>query len=235
MSGVEVPEDLRVLFELEKQRRTSKEDRVQLFKFLDKCYAEDPTFNAAKFLRENFDYTATDYNRLMVAYKRWKEAGGLKKKPEAILSEKESKDYAEFLDKMWREARDISLDIVMGWVGKAKEMGYYNEKEQKVDMKKFIEDAVTFYIQYKYSIEYMEERYRDLEALAKTFMHLLEPQTYRIIALKLYVDFITEVMKLEARGIPVPEELVLEVRNMVDSFLRTTAPPKLGGEEVEYG
>jgi len=234
MSEIEVPEDLRVLFELEKQKRTSSEDRVPLFEFLDKCYAEDPTFNAAKFLRENFNYTATDYNRLMIAYKRWKEAGrSLKKKPEVIIGEKETKDYADFLDKMWREARNISLDIVMGWIGKAKEMGYYNEEKQKVDMKKFIEDAVTFYIQYKYSIETLEERYRDLEALARTLARLLEPQTYRIIALKLYTEFVTEVMKLEARGIPVPEEFILDVRRMVTSFLRTTAPPELGGEKIE--
>ena len=224
-----IPPDVDELLRLEKEGRLKNYEREPIYKLFDAIKMNNPHFNFRTFLIENYGFDQKDYTRLITAYSRYRKAGGITKSPAAVIGDEAQRDYADFITKMWREARDISLDIVMGWVNKAKEMGYYNPDKKKIDMRKFIEDAVTFYIQYKYSVEVMEERYMDLMALAKTFEKLLEPQIYRVIALKLYTEFISEVMKLQARDIPIPEDYIIDVKNTVNAFIKTSIPPKLGG------
>lgn len=228
-----IPSDVDELLQLEREGRLKSYEREPIFNLFDSIKLQNPHFNFRTFLIDNYGFDQKGYTRLITAYSRYRRTGGITKSPTAIIGEEAQRDFAKYLTDTWREARDISLDIVMGWMNKAKEMGYYNEDKKKVDMKKFIEDAVTFYIQYKYSVEVMEEKYMDLMALAKTFEKLFEPQIYRIIALKLYVEFITEVMKLQAKEIPIPENYIIDVKNTVNTFIQTSIPPKLGGKMNE--
>ena len=224
-----VPPDVDELLQLEREGRLRNYEREPIFKFFDSVKLENPHFNIRDFLMTYYDYDQKAYTRIINAYGRYRKAGGITKSPQAVVGEEAQRDYASFITEMWREARDIALDVVMGWVNKAKEMGYYNPNKKKIDMKRFIEDAVTFYIQYKYSVEMMEEKYMDLMALAKAFEKLFEPQIYRIISLKLYVDFIKTVMRIQANGIPIPEDYVEDVRRTINAFIKTTIPPQIGG------
>jgi len=228
---IHIPDDIEVIIARELQRKASPEDRNRFFEWLTDVYRSHPDFNLSNFLRKR-GFSHSDYTRVWRAYKRYTSKIHA---PTGAIYRTALDDFANFAKKMWEEARDISLDILMGWSDKAKEMGYYNPEKKKIDMKRFIEDAVTFYIQYKYTIEDFEERYRDLEAYARMLQELLKPQIYRVIALRLYISFVNSMMVLQAKGLPVPEEYLLEVRNIVNKFLMSTAPQvqKIEGEMYE--
>ena len=224
--SIEVPSDIEDIIKLEFAKQASEKEREKLFSWLMDVLIKYPNFNMHKFLTERFGYDHTAYTRVVNNFKRWRaKLRGVSK------IRKPLEDYLKFVEDMWNEARDIALDVVMGWVDKAKEMGYYNSAEKKVDMKKFIEDAVTFYIQYKYVVDQIEERYKDLEAYAMTLQELVSPQVYRLIALRLYMEFIQDVMRMQTYGIPVPPELIEEVRRMTSVFIGTTVQ----GEIYERG
>ena len=92
-------------------------------------------------------------------------------------------------------------------------------------MKDFLEDACNFYIEKRDLIETIEDRVRDLEAACATFAEFSKPQVLRIIALRSYMEFITQVTRLTAHGIAVPESIVEEVRATTDRVIRLAALP----------
>lgn len=227
---IEIPEDIRELFLRELNNTATDDEREKLFMFIEELLASKPDLKLTRILRD-LGFDLQSYNRFMQRYRKWRQEMAGEKIPKG-LKRLETKAFAKFVRTAWEEVRDIALDVVMGWYDRAKEMGYYNPESQKVDMRKFIEDAVTFYTQYRYSIDIFEEQYRDLEALTKTLIRMLDPQIARLVCLKLYMNFILKILELNVYGIPVPEELIYEVKEMVNKVI-VGSPPSVRVERYE--
>lgn len=215
-----VPDEIKELFLRERENRATKDEREKIFMFIEDLLSEYPDIKLTSLLKQ-MGYAPNEYVRFMNRYRRWREQ---LTKPPKKLKRLEQRAFAKFIEEAWGEVRDIALDVVMGWYDKAKEMGYYNPDSQKVDMRRFIEDAVTFYTQYKYSIDSIEEQFYDLEAYAKTLTRMLEPQLYRLITLRLYMNFTLKIMELQAYGIPVPEDIIYEVKELTNRVLEVSPP-----------
>jgi hypothetical protein len=138
------------------------------------------------------------------------------------LKKLEASDFARFVEDMWSEVLNIGKSTVMKFVERAKEYGYFDEEKGRVRMKDFVEDACNFYIENKELIETVEDKVKDLEATCATFAEISKPQVLRIIALRLYMEFVNQLTLLAAHGIPIPESIIVEVKDTVNNVISST-------------
>lgn len=80
----------------------------------------------------------------------------------------------------------------------------------------------NFYLEKRDMLETVDDQVRDLQATCTMFAELSKPQVLRIIALRSYMDFIGLVTQLAARGVPVPESIILEVKATVNDVIMST-------------
>jgi len=227
----DLPKDVQEFF-IKYNAGTIKEDeRQKLYKWIVDKKKEDKTFELRTFVRENFAYDELIFRRLEKAVQRFgktTEITATKK-----LKELESGDFATFIESMWNNAKGIATSVVIGWTERAKEYGYFDKESGEIRMKDFIEDACNFYIDYKDQIDLMTDQLRDAEAAANLFSEMAKPNMIRIVALRSYTSFVTKILELAARGIPVPESVIQDVKETVNQVIYTATLPR---EELEaYG
>jgi len=221
-SPEDVPPDINALLIRFRGKKITKQETMKLGRWIINM-KKVPSFKLKPFVEAEYDYTRTDYERL----KRM--ANRLEKKLEIsavdTLKKLESDAFARFIEDTWNEAKSIATDTVMRWRNRAIEYGYFDEEKEKVRMKDFLEDACNFYIDNRDRVETLEAKNKDLEAACATFAEFSKPQVLRIIALHSYMKFITQVTRLAARGIPVPESIIEEVRATTDRVIHSAALP----------
>ena len=217
----QVPEEIAELFEKFKNYQTSEAETMQLTSWINSML-DVPGFNYKQLCMAGFGYNIRDWNRLKKAVERTKKK--LAVSAETQLKKLEASDFARFIEDMWGEVSNIGKSTVMKFVERAKELGYFDEEKGRVRMKDFVEDACNFYIENKDLVETIEERIKDVEAVARVFAELAKPNILRIISLREYTRFITEVTRLAALGIPVPESIILEVKDTVNKVISSTYP-----------
>jgi len=220
----EIPKDVQEFFIKYNAGTIKDEERQKLYKWIVDKKKEDKTFELRTFVRENFAYDEIIYRRLEKAVQRFgktTEITATKK-----LKELEAGDFADFIENMWNNAKGIATSVVIGWTERAKEYGYYDKDSGEIRMKDFIEDACNFYIDYKDQIDAMTDQLRDAEAAANLFAEMAKPNTIRIAALRSYTAFVTKVLELAARGIPVPESVIEDVKETVNQVIYTATLPK---------
>lgn len=227
----QVPEDIAELFQKFKEYATTETETEKLCDWIINKL-DVPGFNYKQICMVGFGYNIRDYNRLKKAVESTKKK--LSVSAETQLKKLEAGDFARFVEGMWSEASTIAKTTVMKWAERAKEMGYFDEEKGRVRMKDFVEDACNFYIENKDLIETVEERIKDVEAVARVFLELAKPNIIRIIALREYTRFVTEVTRLAALGIPVPESIIMEVKNTVNKVILSTHPIIKEGEVEPY-
>jgi hypothetical protein len=226
----QVPEEIAELFEKFRNYQTTEAETMQLTSWIVSML-DVPGFNYKHLCMDGFGYNIRDYNRLKKAVERAKKK--LSVTAETQLKKLEASDFARFIEDLWSEVSNIGKSTVMKFVERAKEMGYFDEEKGRVRMKDFVEDACNFYIENKDLIETVEERVKDVEAVARVFAEIAKPNILRIIALREYTRFITEVTRLAALGIPVPESIILEVKETINKVITSTYPALK--EEQVYG
>lgn len=132
---------------------------------------------------EEFKFTESQYEALMKMMGR---AGVVKKKaaqptPEkaikSTMAKRTSDAAGAFANKLFDDMLSIGGETVMRWYQFAGELGYYDQAKQKVDMPKFVGDAINFFIENKQavtelnqvnvmlwsSIELLSAMFKDLE------------------------------------------------------------------------
>jgi len=230
-SPEQLPEDVSDLFIKYRDQKASKEEQIKLFKWIDSM-RKVPGFNLKDLVEAGFGYAAKDYTRLRTALTRFRKMMKVTARDE--LRRLENQDFATFIENMWNEAKTIATEVVMAWREKALNMGYFDEETGKVKMKAFIMDAVNFYIENKDRLEELQEQMRDIEAAGRLAFRLADPNIAKIYVINAYTRFCAEVLKLAAMGIPVPESVILDVKETVNQTLLSFKQPLMRGLE-EYG
>jgi len=226
-----LPEDVADLFIKFRDKKASKEEQIKLFRWINSMQRV-PGFNLKDLVQAGFGYASKDYTRLKVNLSRFRKTMRVTAKDE--LRRLENQDFATFIENMWNEAKTIATEVVMAWREKALNMGYFDEESGKVKMKDFIMDAVNFYIENKDRLEELQEQMRDIEAAGRLAFRLADPNIAKIYVINAYTRFCAEVLKLASLGIPVPESVILDVKETVNQALLSLKPPLMRGLE-EYG
>jgi len=220
----DVPTDIQELF-IKYNAGTIKEDeRQKLYKWILDKKKEDKTFELRTFVRENFAYDEIVFRRLEKAIQRFGKATEVTATRK--LKELEAGDFADFIETMWNNAKGIATSVVIGWTERAKEYGYYDKESGEIRMKDFIEDACNFFIDYRDQIDALQDQLRDSEAALSLFAEMAKPNIIRIASLRTYTTFVTKTLELAARGIPVPESIIQDVKETVNQVIFTATLPK---------
>ncbi len=220
MSSVQqVPDDIQALLRKAKEKTCKDKEFLRLAEWIIGM-KKVPGFNLMKLVQGEFEYSRSNYDYLQKRVRRIEVKMGQSAK--MILKDHESDDFAKYVEELWTEAKTIGTETVMNWMQRATELGYYDEATKKVKMKQFVEDACNFFMEKRDMLETIEDQIRDLQATAATFAELSKPQVLRIIALRSYMEFIALVTNLAARGIPVPESIILEVKGTVNNVILST-------------
>jgi hypothetical protein len=137
----QVPEDIaNLLGQFKGQEKLSDDDEDKLFSYL---MAQEDILSLVT--AEPFKFTKRDYGRLNKAMSR---KGAAKKRGEPIAEIDRVSDFKkrEFLRQLAESSWEIGTDVMMKWVQRASELGYYDEAAKKVDMARFVNDAIEFFI-----------------------------------------------------------------------------------------
>jgi len=215
-SPEEIPEDVKELFDKYLKKEAEKDDQDKLFRWI-LGMQKDPKFNLLSLVMEGYGWEKRDYNRLEQALRTAKKR--LEMSAASKLKELEQGDFASFIEKLWSEAKTIATETIMTWFERAREYGYYDAETGRVRMKEFIEDSCNFYIQNKENLEILMEQVNDSEAAAKLFADVAKPNFLRLTALRLYTQFMSQVIALGARGIPVPESIIMDVKETTNQII----------------
>jgi len=174
-------------------------------------------------VQDGYGYDNKAYEKIKRAVARFKKT--MEQTATQKLKELQAGDFAQFIENMWNEAKQIATTIVMTWRERAVEYGYYDEETETVLMKDFILDACNFYVDNRDRIILLEEEMLDTRAAAQVFADMARPNILRINALRIYTQFCAHAMALAAAGIPVPDSIIQDVRKTVDSAILTAALP----------
>ncbi|MBA7673038.1 hypothetical protein ES703_81226 [subsurface metagenome] len=215
----QIPDDIKTLFVKAKDKTCRDKEFLRLAEFIISM-KKVPGFNLMRLVMDDFEYTRTNYDYLQRKVRKLEMKLGQSAK--TLLQDAASDDFARFVEDLWNSAKTIGTETVMKWMNRATELGYYDEDTKKVKMKEFVEDACNFYMNKRDMLETIEDQLRDLQATCAMFAELSKPQVLRIIALRSYMDFIGKVTQLAARGVPVPESIILEVKGTVNNVIMST-------------
>ena len=218
-SPEEVPADIGALFKKFRDKDINPKEQTKLLQWI-MGVMDDPGFKLRSLTMTGFAFTKRDHDRLQRALNRLQKT--LEVSASTKLKELEADAFAKFIEETWEEAKNIATDTVVRWRDKAIEYGFFDKEAGKVKMKEFIEVSCNFFVEKRDMIETVEERVRDLEATASMFAEISKPQVLRIIALRLYMDFVNKVTHLAAIGIPVPESVIIDVKNEVNRVMLST-------------
>lgn len=125
-----------------------------------------------------FDFAARDYNRLI---KRRRKAGFKRKEltPQKIIESQIERDERaaakKFASEFYDEAQAIGFMVMDTLRNKAAEFGYVDESG-KVEVRKFVDDSVKFYIEAGPKVEQLS---KDLIGYQKGWMPVLADLCYR--------------------------------------------------------
>ena len=173
-------------------------------------------------LKKDFDYSETEYNSLANKVRRFEKS--LAVSAEDRLKNLEGDAFGTFIENLWSEAKSIATDTLQRWYRRAIEFGYFDKDAETVRMKEFVEDACNFYVENKEIVGSYEVEILNLKAAVATFAEMSKPSVLRIMALHSYIEFTSLCTLLAVRGIPVPEAIIMEVRETVNRVILSTHP-----------
>ena len=225
--SIEIPKEISEMILRFRAGTLKRPEKMKLFKWFHEM-SKVPSFGMKDILREH-GYTEKEISRFKMALSRYRKTMTVTARDE--LKRLENEDFATFIETVWNEAKTIATDVVMAWREKAINMGYYDPDNNTVRMKDFIVDAVNFYIQYKDRVEELEEELEDTKAAGKLAFRLAEPNIAKIYVINSYTRFCAEVLKLASLGIPVPESVILDVKETVNRVISSLKAPLAEGLE----
>lgn len=170
----EVPDEIkRLLMDFRDKREINEQQLATLFEFLGDQKIMPLVMS------KSFRYTKRDYDRLNKAMLR-KGIGERPPKPERELMRLEAKDYREFIQGLWDDAKNIGTMTVQRWLQRASELGYFDETTNKVDMPGFVEDACDFFLKNYNRITELEQEALANKAMAAMLAEAVNKLTQKI-------------------------------------------------------
>jgi len=189
----------------------SEEEKARLFAFLINLPKH---IQLSKLCRQlNFSKIRVRTLRNLIQYYRNKleeirKAEQSRKQLESL----EKRDFAAFVSSQWSELKKIGQDIILNYSKKATDRG--------MSISEYVTAALEFYDHYADKIDEFNEQMEDLKALVYLFKEAAETNFARLTALRIYTDFTAKILKLRSLGVPVPEEIMNEMKDLTNRVLQ---------------
>lgn len=220
-SAENIPEEIADLLVKSKEKKLDKEGRSKLaYWIIDMKKSSD--FNLKRLVTDSFGYSQKNYNTLLITVSRFEKKLTISAKEH--LKQLEGDAFSIFITDIWKEAKSIATDTLQRWYRRAIEFGFFDKNNETVRMKDFVEEALDFYVANRETVSQKDEKILNLKAAVATFAEISKPNVCRINALDSYIEFTSLCTLLAARGIPVPEAIIIEVKNTVNRVILSTHP-----------
>lgn len=225
----QIPEDIAELIEKNKDKSIKADERKKLMQWIIGMKKTEG-WSLRGLLIKDFGYSETEYNTLANKTRQFEKTLTVSAKEQ--LKKLEGDAFSIFITDIWKEAKSIATDTLQRWYRRAIEFGYFDKKNETVRMKDFVEEALDFYVANRETISQKDEEILNLKAAVSTFAEISKPNVLRIMALHSYMEFTSLCTLLAVRGIPVPEAIIIEVKNTVNRVILSTHPAMKGRIEA---
>ena len=193
----------------------SSEEKQELYEFLNSL-RDIPGFTLKSLLTE-FAYNDFDYKRLNTEWYRYRRK---QEKEETIAHVEEpgtrTKDKATMItkgatDRLFEQVKEIGTLLVAQYTKNAADRG---EK-----LKDYVMKAIQLREEHGDQIENLIQQNDMLKALCSIFVEAAKPQFKQMAATRMYLDWITGLLQLQAMGQEVPPEFVDGVTERLEKVL----------------
>ncbi|GAI93875.1 unnamed protein product, partial [marine sediment metagenome] len=205
------------LAEAFKNRKITKAERAEFSGLLGELRSHDD------FILKNWgtdhDFDEAAYSRLLKLLGRGSKPREVPAPEQRALTRQVSQDYSKFLKGLWEETRQVGQDVAMRWMQTAAELGFWDDENDRPRFREFVSAAINFFVENRLKVPELKEEVARLDAVAYTLGQLSKPEVVRLMVHQSYLRFLMDIVALEAGGVKVPEDLILEAQKMTVAFV----------------
>lgn len=235
---IRIPIEISELFVKFKGGKLTPRERGMLANWIIQQLGKDPTWDYISFVEQKYQYDEERKVQLKRLVDKAMAANvqiGMGQFTQAEQAKAERADYAKFIREQWEMAHDIAANIIIKAYEKAKERGYYDPQRQVVDIKRFVEDAVMFYIENGDRIADMEEELEHYRALSEALVEVLGAKYAYLYLAKLWTWVTVSTAVAEAYGYRIPRFVFEEVEKVLNETYRLVEEKKLKVAKEVFG
>jgi len=214
----EIDPVIKDLFEKYRTGTIEVPEKDELFGFLDSV-RDVPGFNLRTLVVGGLRYGEIDYKRLNGEwYRRRRRAERLareKPTPTSEITQKKEDDITKgATDKLFEEVKEIGSLLVNQYAKNASDRGE--------SLKIYVIKSIEMREEYGDQIELLKQENDMLKALSSLFVEAVKPQFKQMAAQRMYLDWITGLLQLQALGIELDSAYVDQVTARLEQVMGIT-------------
>jgi hypothetical protein len=209
------------LFDNYRKGAMGPSEEVELFELIHTIYEKYPKkFKLKDVLKSSFDYTDFEIKHLDNEYHRW-----LKRQEKADSPTLEPLGPAS--PAIVTKSKEIGTGATKALLGELQELGnvlvlQYAQKAalRGESLKDYVINCVEMREAYGDQMEAMQQENDQLKILCQMFAQAVKPQFKQLAAARMYLDWTTGLMQLQALGINLDQKWVDEVTNKIENAMQ---------------
>lgn len=208
------------LFEHYRRGSIDPDETVRLFTFLESLRNKVGKAFRLREITDQFNFNEFDHKKLASEWFKYRkrqmkgEGIGVETKgvPPYQITEKASQISAGASKAMFAEVQEIGNLLVTQFTK--------NAAERAESLKDYVMKAIELREQYGDRIEALRQENDVLKTLCTMFAQALKPQFKQLAAARMYLDWTTGLIQLQALGIPVDQQYIDEITNKMEEAMK---------------
>jgi hypothetical protein len=227
MTEEELPEDeispeKAELFENYRKGTIGPDETTEFFQYLSSLRDKlGKAFKLRSLVTTNFDYTEFDYKRLDTEWYRWR-----KRQAKGEDTEAEAPKAGITAGTTHEKAKEVSKGATRTLFSEIQEVGNLlvtqfskNAADRGETLKDYVVKSVELREQYGDQIEALRQENDVLKTLCSMFAQALKPQFKQLAAARMYLDWTTGLMQLQALGIDLNQQYIDDITNRIEQAM----------------
>ena len=227
MSEDEMPEDeispeKAELFENYRKGTIGPDETTEFFQYLSSLRDKlGKAFKLRALVTTDFGYTEFDYKRLDTEWYRWR-----KRQLKGEGTEVEAPKAGITAGTAHEKAREVSKGATRTLFSEIQEIGNLlvtqfskNAADRGETLKDYVVKSIELREQYGDQIEALRQENDVLKTLATMFAEAVKPQFKQLAATRMYLDWTTGLIQLQAMGVDVNQQYIDEITSRIEQAM----------------
>lgn len=196
------------------------DEEVQLFEFLESLKHKHGKKFQLRPITEQFGFNAFDYKKLSTEWFRWRKrqqkADGIGIETKGVsqyaIAEKASQVSAGATKALFDQVQEIGNLLVTQFTKNAADRGE--------SLKDYVIKCIELREQYGDQIEALRQENDVLKTLCSMFAQAIKPQFKQLAAVRMYLDWTTGLLQLQAFGIDLNQKYIDDITNRIEEAMQ---------------